>query len=97
MTQFIPHYSSIITLGKIFNFQLLCYQVQKSSVAMPVHDAGMETTVSAENSTGAESEIGTVRTIEATQLTPKFLIMALLVLLVSALTFYVYRQESSDA
>ncbi|KAG1335390.1 WPP domain-interacting tail-anchored protein 1 [Cocos nucifera] len=73
------------------------FQVQKSSVAMPVHDAGMETTVSAENSTGAESEIGTVRTIEATQLTPKFLIMALLVLLVSALTFYVYRQESSDA
>nr|XP_010915281.1 WPP domain-interacting tail-anchored protein 1 isoform X1 [Elaeis guineensis]XP_010915282.1 WPP domain-interacting tail-anchored protein 1 isoform X1 [Elaeis guineensis]XP_029119014.1 WPP domain-interacting tail-anchored protein 1 isoform X1 [Elaeis guineensis] len=73
------------------------FQVQKSSVAMPVHDTGMETTVSAEDSTGAESEIETVRTIEATQLTPKFLIMAFLVLLVSVLTFYVYQQESSDA
>ncbi|XP_008782515.2 WPP domain-interacting tail-anchored protein 1 isoform X2 [Phoenix dactylifera] len=88
----LKHSEEALTESSTTNFQ-----VKKSSGAVPVHDTGMETTVSAEDSTGAESKIETVRTIEATQLTPKFLIMAFLVLLVSVLTFYVYQQDSSDA
>lgn len=64
---------------------------------MPLHDTGINTTISAEDSSGADSKIETVRTIEATQLTPEFLFMAFLVLLISVLTFYVYQQKNGDA
>ncbi|XP_010942237.1 WPP domain-interacting tail-anchored protein 1 isoform X2 [Elaeis guineensis] len=69
------------------------FQVDKSAVAVPVHVTGTNTTVSAEDSSGADSKIETVRTIEATQLTPEFLFMAFLVLLISVLAFYVYQQK----
>ncbi|XP_008797573.2 WPP domain-interacting tail-anchored protein 1-like isoform X1 [Phoenix dactylifera] len=73
------------------------FQVGKPAVAIPVHDTGTDTTVSEEDSSGAECKIESVRTIEATQLTPVFLLMVFLVLLISVLTFYVYQRKNSDA
>lgn len=64
---------------------------------MPVSEKSAEMTVSAEESSGGDSKIETVRTIEAAHLDPKYLFMAVLIVSIAILTFYQYQQERNHA
>ena len=63
---------------------------------MPSLVTGIETTAAStqEGPLAAGSELETARTIEATQLNFKYLVMAVLVLLVSISAIYLFQLES---
>ncbi|CAL9779280.1 unnamed protein product, partial [Musa acuminata subsp. burmannicoides] len=69
----------------------------KPIAAVPVSEKSAEMTVSAEESSGGDSKIETVRTIEAAHLDPKYLFMAVLIVSIAILTFYQYQQERNHA
>ncbi|XP_073003579.1 WPP domain-interacting tail-anchored protein 1-like [Typha latifolia] len=69
----------------------------KSVPAVSNDEIEMETTVSADDSSVVDSSLGTVRTIEPTQLNWKYLFAAVLVFLVSYVVYYVYQEESTVA
>ncbi|CAL9064296.1 unnamed protein product [Musa banksii] len=71
--------------------------VEKPIAAVPVSEKSAEMTVSAEESSGGDSKIETVRTIEPAHLDPKYLFMAVLIVSIAILTFYQYQQVRNHA
>ncbi|XP_074570668.1 WPP domain-interacting tail-anchored protein 1-like [Curcuma longa] len=70
--------------------------IQTENLTAGISEKHLVTTLSAEEkASGSDSKIETVRNIEAAQLDPKYLCMAILVLFVAVLTFYAYQQESN--
>lgn len=72
------------------------FSVEESISAVCVSEASIENNVSSEGSLGTVSDFETVRTIEATQLNSKSLVVAVLVVLVSVLAVYLFQLESGN-
>lgn len=71
---------------------------QTENLAAAIGEKHLVTTLSAEekaSGSDSNSKIETVRNIEAAQLDPKYLCMAIFILFVAVLTFYGYQQESN--
>lgn len=72
------------------------FPVEESTAAACVSETSVENNVSSEGSLGTVSNFETVRTIAATQLNSKSLVMAVLVILVSVLAVNLFRLESGN-
>ncbi|WOK95220.1 hypothetical protein Cni_G03927 [Canna indica] len=57
----------------------------------------LKTTHTSDESSVSDSKIKAVRTIEASQLGPKYIFLAIIVLFISGLTSYVYQQQNNHA